>query len=113
MLYEIMLNSLKSESRTDSNNEDNINQLDSSSEASSQTYSDQEDCIKGNCNCRPKTINVISQAQELVLNILTKIKDEKIKQDLYEAFKKLVVKPESKKTVNPYNLNDILSRFDQ
>ena len=99
--------------KDDSDNEDDINQLDSSSEASSQTYSDQEDCIKGNCNCRPKTINVISQAQELVLNILTKIKDEKIKQDLYEAFKKLVVKPESKKTVNPYNLNDILSRFDQ
>ena len=99
--------------KDDSDNEDDINQLDSSGEASSQISSDQEDCIKGNCNCRPKTINVISQAQELVLNILTKIKDEKIKQDLYEAFKKLVVKPESKKTVNPYNLNDILSRFDQ
>ena len=60
MLCEVLLKTSESESRTDSNNEDNINQLDSSSEASSQTYSDQEDCIKGNCNCRPKTINVIS-----------------------------------------------------
>ena len=28
-------------------------------------------------------------------------------------FKKSVVKPEGKKTVNPYNLNEILNRFDQ
>ena len=28
-------------------------------------------------------------------------------------FKKSVVKVEAKKTVNPYNLNDILNRFDQ
>ena len=32
---------------------------------------------------------------------------------LYEVFKKSVVKVEAKKTVNPYNLNDILNRFDQ
>ncbi|RVW30915.1 hypothetical protein CK203_116409 [Vitis vinifera] len=61
----VMLNS-NSESRTDSNNEDDINQLDSSGEVSSQSSSDQAECIK-----------------------------------------------ESKKTVNPYNLNDILNRFDQ
>ena len=78
--------------KDDSDNEDDINQLDSSGEASSQISSDQEDCIKGNCNCRPKTINVISQDQELVLDILRKIEDEKTKQDLYEVFKKLVVK---------------------
>ena len=28
-------------------------------------------------------------------------------------FKKLVVKPKVKKTVNPYNLSEILNRFDQ
>ena len=28
-------------------------------------------------------------------------------------FKKSIVKPEAKKTVNPYNLNEILNRFDQ
>ena len=99
--------------KDDSDNEDDINQLDSSGEASSQISSDQEDCIKGNCNCRPKTINVISQDQELVLDILRKIEDEKTTQDLYEIFKKSVVKPEVKKIVNPYNLNEILSRFDQ
>ena len=32
---------------------------------------------------------------------------------LYEVFKKSVVKVEAKKTVNPYNLNDILNRFDK
>ena len=98
---------------TDSDNEDDINQLDSSGEASSQSSSDQGVCIKGSCNCRPKTINVISQDQELVLDIVRKIEDEKTKQDLYEVFKKSIVKPEVKKTVNPYNLNEILSRFDQ
>ena len=55
-----MLNSTNSESRIDSDNEDDINQLDNSDEVSSQSSSDQEECIKGNCNCRPKTINVIS-----------------------------------------------------
>ena len=61
MLYEVMLNSSKSESRIDSDNEDDINQLDSGDEISSQTSSNQEECIKGNCDCQPKTINVISQ----------------------------------------------------
>ena len=110
-----MLNSTDSKSRTDSDNEDDINQLDNSSEVSSQSSSDQAECIKGkgNCNCRPKTINVISQDQEFVLDTLRKVEDEKTKQNLYEVFKKSVVKVEAKKTVNPYNLNDILNRFDQ
>nr|CAN80727.1 hypothetical protein VITISV_033737 [Vitis vinifera] len=90
MLYEVMLNTSESESRTDSDNEDDINQLDSSGEISSQTSSDQEECIKGNCDCQPNTINVISQDQELVLDVLRKVEDEKIKQDLYEVFKKSV-----------------------
>ncbi|WKA12164.1 hypothetical protein VitviT2T_029580 [Vitis vinifera] len=102
-----------SESRTDSDNEDDINQLDSSGEVSSQSSSDQAEYIKGNCNCRPKTINVISQDQEFILDTLRKVEDEKTKQNLYEVFKKSVVKVEAKKTVNPYNLNDILNRFDQ
>ena len=38
---------------------DDINQLDSSGDVSSQSSSDQDVCIKGNCNCRPKTINPI------------------------------------------------------
>ena len=50
MLYEVMLNTSESESRTDSDNEDDINQLDSSTQISSQTSSDQEECIKGNCD---------------------------------------------------------------
>ena len=113
MLYEVMLNTSESESRTDSDNEDDINQLDSSGEISSQTSSDQEECIKGNCDCQPNTINVISQDQELVLDVLRKVEDEKIKQDLYEVFKKSIGKQEVKKTVNPYNLNEILTRFNQ
>ncbi|WJZ92657.1 hypothetical protein VitviT2T_011641 [Vitis vinifera] len=112
MLCKVMLNS-DSESRTDSDNEDDINQLDSSGDVSSQSSSDQDVCIKGNCNCRPKTINVISQDQEFILDTLRKVEDEKTKQNLYEVFKKSVVKVEAKKTVNPYNLNDILNRFDQ
>ena len=60
MICEVLLKTSKSESRTDSDNEDDINQLDSSGEVSSQTSSDQQVGIKGNCNCRPKTINVIS-----------------------------------------------------
>ena len=67
MLYEVMLNFSESESRTDSDNKDDINKLDSGDEISSQTSSDQDDCIKGNCDCQPKTINVISQDQEIVL----------------------------------------------
>ena len=56
-----MLNSTVSETRTDSDNEDDINLLDSSGEEiSSQTASDQEECIKSNCDCQPKIINVIS-----------------------------------------------------
>ena len=45
-----MLNSSDSESRTDSDNEDDINQLDSSGDVSNQSSSDQDVCIKGNCN---------------------------------------------------------------
>ncbi|RVW73467.1 hypothetical protein CK203_057925 [Vitis vinifera] len=66
MLCKVMLNS-DSESRTDSDNEDDINQLDSSGDVSSQSSSDQD----------------------------------------------VVLRVEAKKTVNPYNLNDILNRFDQ
>ena len=61
MLYEVMLNSSESESRTDSDNVDDINQLESDDEISSQTFSDHEDCIKGNCDWHLKTINVIIQ----------------------------------------------------
>ena len=68
---------------TDSNNEDVINQLDNGDEISSQTSSDQDNCIQGNCDCQPKTINVISQDQELVLDVLRKVKDEKVKQELF------------------------------
>ena len=50
---------------------------------------------------------------EFILDTLRKVEDEKTKQNLYEVFKKFVVKVEAKKTVNPYNLNDILNRFDQ
>ena len=113
MLYEVMLNSLESESMINSDNEYDINQLDSSGEMSSQTSSDQDNCIKGNCDCQPKTINVISQDRELVLDVLRKVKDEKTKQELYEVFKKFVGKQEVKKTINPYNLNEILIRFNQ
>ena len=98
---------------TGSDNEDDINQLDSSGEISSQTSSDHEECIKGNCDCQPKTINVISQDQELVLDVLKKVEDEKTNQDFYEVFKKSVSKQEVKKTINPYNLNEILTRFNQ
>ncbi|KAL6318637.1 hypothetical protein AAG906_000715 [Vitis piasezkii] len=91
MLCKVLLKTSESESITDLDNEDDINQLDSSSEISSQTSSDQEECVKGNCNCRPKTINVISQDQEL----------------------KSIVKPEVKKIIYPYNLNEILNKFDQ
>ena len=113
MFFEVLLKTSKFESMTDLDNENDINQLDSSGEISSQTSSNQEECVKGNCNCRPKTINFISKGQELVLDILRKIEDEKTKQDLYEVFKKFVIKPEVKKTINPYNLNEILNRFDQ
>ena len=50
MFCEVLLKTSESESRTDLDNEDDINQLDSSGEVSSQTSSDQEDCIKGSCN---------------------------------------------------------------
>ena len=78
MLCKVMLSS-DSESRTDSDNEDDINQLDSSGEISNQTSSDQEECIKGNCDCQPNIINVISQDQELSLDVLRKVEDEKTK----------------------------------
>ena len=93
MLCKVMLNSIESKSRTNLDNEDDINQLDSSGEdISSQTSSDQEECIKGNCDCQPKIINVISQAQELVLDVLRKVEDEKTKQNLYDVLKKSVSK---------------------
>ena len=79
MLYEVMLNTSESKSRTDSDNKDDINQLDSSGEISNQTSSDQEECIKGNCDCQPNIINVISQDQELSLDVLRKVEDEKTK----------------------------------
>ena len=93
MLCKVMLNSSEFGSRTDSDNEDGINQLDTDEEILSQTSSDQEDYIKGNCDCHPKTINVISQEQELVLDVLRKIEDETVKQELFEVFKKFVHKP--------------------
>ncbi|KAL6340409.1 hypothetical protein AAG906_006065 [Vitis piasezkii] len=52
---------------TDSDNEDDINQLDSSGDVSSQSSSDQDVCIKGNCSCRPKTINQLKIAFKKVL----------------------------------------------
>ena len=113
MFYEVMLNSSESKSRIGSDNEDDINQLDSGDEISSQTSSDQDDCIKGNSDCQPKTINVISQEQELVLDVLRKVENEKVKQELFEVFKKFVHKLEIKKTISPYNLNEILTRFNQ
>ena len=88
-----MLNSSDSESKTDSDNEDDINQLDSSGDVSSQSSSDQVECIKGNFNCHPKTINVISQDQEFILDTLRKVEDEKTKKNHYEVFKKYVFKP--------------------
>ncbi|RVW63132.1 hypothetical protein CK203_063267 [Vitis vinifera] len=88
MLCKVMLNS-DSESRTDSDNEDDINQLDSSGDVSSQSSSDQDVCIKGNCNCRPKTINVISQDQEFILDTLRKVEDEKTKQNFMKFLRNL------------------------
>ena len=114
MLCKVMLNSLELESRTGSDNENDTNQLlDIDEDNSSQTSSDLEECIKGSCDCHPKTINVIIQEQELVLDVLRKIKDETIKQEFYEVFKKSVHKPKIKKTMSPYNLNEILTRFNQ
>ena len=72
MFCEVLLKTSESESRTDSDNEDDINQLDSSGEVSSQSSSDKAECIKGNCNCRSKTINVISQDQEFILDTFKK-----------------------------------------
>ena len=69
-LYDVMLNSSEFESRIGSNNDGDINQLlDTDEDNLSQTSSDQEECIKGSCGCHPKTINVISQEQELVLDV--------------------------------------------
>ena len=113
MFYEVLLNSSESKSRIGSDNEDDINQQDSGEEISSKTSSDQEDCIKGNYDFHPKTINVISQEQELVLDVLRKVENEKVKQELFEVFKKFVHKLEIKKTISPYNLNEILTRFNQ
>ena len=94
MFYEVMLNSSESKSRIGSDNENDTNQLlDIDEDNSSQTSSDLEECIKGSCDCHPKTINVISQEQELVLDVLRKIKDKTVKQELFEVFKKFVHKP--------------------
>ena len=60
MICELMLNTSKSESMIKSNNQDDINQLQDTTETSSQTSSDQEECIKGSCDSQPKTINDIS-----------------------------------------------------
>ena len=91
MLCEVLLKTSESESRTDSDNEDDINQLDNSGEVSIQTSSDQEECIKGNCNCRPKTINVISQDQELVLDILRKLKMKKLSKIFMKYLRNLLL----------------------
>ena len=54
MLCEVMLNSSKSKSRTDLDNENDVNQLlDTNEENSSGISSDQEDCIKASCYCEP------------------------------------------------------------
>ena len=109
-----MLNSLESESRIGSYNEDDINHLlDTNEENLSQASSDQEECIKDNCDCHPKTISVISQEQGLVLDVLRKVEDETVKQKLSEVFKKSIYKPKIKKTVSTYNLIEILTRFNQ
>ena len=114
MLCEVMLNSSKSESRIDLDNEDDVNQLlDTNEENSSGISSDQEDCIKASCYCEPKTINIISQEQSLILDFLRKIEDRNVKQELYEVFKKSIHKQNIKKIVSLYNLNEIITRFNQ
>ena len=113
MLCELMLNTSEFESMTESDNQYDRNQLQDTGETSSQTSSNQEECIKGSCDCQPNTINVISQEQELILDLLKKIDDSSVKQELYKVFKKSVHKLENKKTVSPYNLNEILTRFDK
>ena len=49
----------------------------------------------------------------MVLNVLRKVEDETVKQELYEVFKKSIHKLEIKKTISTYNLNEILTRFNQ
>ena len=49
----------------------------------------------------------------MVLNVLRKVEDENVKQELFEVFKKSIHKTEIKKTISPYNLNEILTRFNQ
>ena len=46
-------------------------------------------------------------------NVLRKVEDENIKQKLYEVFKKFVHKLKIKKIVSSYNLNEILTKFNQ
>ena len=108
-----MLNTSKSEHMTKSDNQDDINQLQDIEETSTQTLSDQEKCIKGSCDCQPKTLNVISQEQELILDLLKKVDDSSIKQELYKVFQKSFHKLENKKIVSPHNINEILTRFDK
>ena len=93
MICELMLNTSKSKSMTGSNNQDDINQLQNTEETSSQSFSDQQEYIKDSCDCQPKTINLISQEQELIIDLLKKVKDSSVKQELYEVFKKFVHKP--------------------
>ena len=93
MICELMLNTSKSKCMTGLNNQDDINQLQNTEETSSQSSSDQQEYIKDSCDCQPKTINLISQEQELILDLLKKVKDSSVKQELYEVFKKFVHKP--------------------
>ncbi|KAL6318639.1 hypothetical protein AAG906_000717 [Vitis piasezkii] len=75
--------------------------------------SDQDVCIKGNCSCHPKTINVISRDQEFILDTLRKVEDEKTKQNLYEQFdqrlpRKLALRNFMKKSLD---LQDQINRI--
>ena len=54
----------------------------------------------------------MSKEQELILELLNKIEDSSVKLELYEIFKKFVHKLENKKNIDPYNLDEILTRFN-
>ena len=54
----------------------------------------------------------MSKEQELILELLNKIEDSSVKLELYEIFKKSVHKLENKKNIDPYNLDEILTRFN-
>ena len=55
----------------------------------------------------------MSKEQELILELLNKIEDSSVQLELYEIFKKSVHKLENKKNIDPYNLDEILTRFNQ